>query len=387
MAYDNRSDYVKKQKMHNNSMNSFDKGIWNSLAKKLSEWKDIVSISACNDGKDSGNRLYGLRANGTIASLAMKEEWLRGRWFSLKEIDEVSKIRDIVSIAANAYGVLCLKADGTVEFAGEDSDDFNINGWKDIITITPYHGIKKDGTVVTALKDIDISNWHDIISVYDITSSYCKIVVGLKSNGTIVISKKDYLQHITLLKDIVDLSKGNNEIIYLSENGSWLRRRNSRGYEECFINDNITAVYSCKYTHEMPKNTCSSDSYSEFICVKNDGTVVTDIKGFPKWDNIGAVSLEELRQKAEREAQKKREAREKELKEYNQRRQAEEQRYLAEQAEALRKREEQQKQRMERERKRKEQQDAWEGQGLCRNCGGQFGGLFKKKCKFCGSTN
>ena len=30
------------------------------------------------------------------------------------------------------------------------------------------------------------------------------------------------------------------------------------------------------------------------------------------------------------------------------------------------------------------QQRQWQQQGLCTNCGGQFGGVFTKKCKSCG---
>jgi 3-dehydroquinate dehydratase len=57
---------------------------------------------------------------------------------------------------------------------------------------------------------------------------------------------------------------------------------------------------------------------------------------------------------------------------------------LVREAEEQKRREQEAEQRRQEEQRRAEQSKLWEQQGLCRNCGGQMGGLFSKKCKTCG---
>ena len=105
---------------------------------------------------------------------------------------DVSHWTDIVEVVAFRGCSIGLKADGTVVFNKGYEHHFPelkaAESWTDIISISPLDiysgglvGLKSDGTVVTAENDLDLSDWTDIVSAFNINYG----IIGLKADGTI----------------------------------------------------------------------------------------------------------------------------------------------------------------------------------------------------------
>ena len=122
----------------------------------------------------------------------------------------------------------------------------------------------------------------------------------------------------------------------------------------CYYNDSARKGKVSGWQNIVAVNTNLYNS----IGLKSDGTVVAvgenkagecDVGHF---QNIGPVDKVEIKRANERKAEQ--------LRITEQRRKEEEQRRV------------------------EEQRKAWQSQGRCLTCGGQFGGVFSKKCNSCG---
>ncbi len=98
------------------------------------EWTDIIDIEA------SGSFL-GLKADGTVLSLAGELEYKTLRWTNVKQI------------SASLFCAAGLKEDGTVVVAGRDFGQDEAENWTDIVYVqaadTYVMGIKENGEIVT----------------------------------------------------------------------------------------------------------------------------------------------------------------------------------------------------------------------------------------------
>ncbi len=142
---------------------------------QVSEWKDIIAISA------GAKFTMGLRNDGTVVAT---EEWY--------VFDE----NNIIAIAAGGYYTVGLREDGTVVAVGNTSDGrCQVSEWKDIIAIAAggYHtvGLREDGTVVAVGNNsggsCQVSEWKDIIAIAAGESH----TVGLRADGTVVAAGRN----------------------------------------------------------------------------------------------------------------------------------------------------------------------------------------------------
>jgi len=292
-------------------------------------WQDIVAIAAGN------SHTVGLKADGTVVAVGDNRESRcdTGSW------------RDIVAIAGGYSHTVGLKADGTVVAVGDNEQgQCNTGNWMGIIAIAAGSshtvGLKSDGTVVAVGYNGDgrcnTESWRNIVAI---TAS--KYTVGLKVDGLEVTTGSN---NSSGWRDIVVVAAGNSHTVGLKADGTVVAVGDNRE-SRCDTGSwrDIVAI---------------AGGYSHTVGLKADGTVVAvgDNKdgqcNTESWRDIGPIP-EEKRIELKRRAEQKRL----------------EQQRLAEQ-------------------ERKEQQSKrWQQQGLCKYCGGQVSGLFKKKCKACGKEN
>jgi len=124
---------------------------------KYPEWTDIVAVAAGYEF------IVGLKKDGTVVAETPTPLYR-------ETIEEVSNWSNIVAIEAG-YGIVGLKADGTVVTAGYDrgtTDIDAVNNWSDIVAISAdgYHivGLKSDGSLCTDSfnENGTWAQWHDI---------------------------------------------------------------------------------------------------------------------------------------------------------------------------------------------------------------------------------
>ena len=133
----------------------------------------LNSGSACKDS-------IGLKSDGTVLAVGNNKS---GQC-------EVSEWRDIVAISAGNTHTVGLKADGTVVAVGNNiCDECEVSGWSDIVAVSACShtvGLKADGTVVATghnwIGECEVSEWRDIVAI----SAGQDYTVGLKADGTVV---------------------------------------------------------------------------------------------------------------------------------------------------------------------------------------------------------
>lgn len=140
-------------------------------------WTDIVSIS-------SGGlmvSLAGIKADGTVVTL---DDELQ---------EKVKSWNDIVSIDIEFDTIVGLKSDGTVVVASTNrKNKFDVSSWTDIVAVSTngdhVTGLKKDGTVLDTYFQDKVKDWTDIIAIETYRLSGDNAIIGIKSNGTIVVA-------------------------------------------------------------------------------------------------------------------------------------------------------------------------------------------------------
>ena len=150
---------------------------------ELDEWRDIASITVVN------SYLFGLRNDGTIVTTDPNAK-------------EMTKWTDVVKIARVRGNYTALRADGTVR-----STKYTDLDWRNIIDVAAgpdsVIGLRADGTAVyqkkkmyfnppevSPLVDV-VAQWSDLIAVGILNDRTDRdIPIGLKSDGTIVSSKR-----------------------------------------------------------------------------------------------------------------------------------------------------------------------------------------------------
>lgn len=155
------------------------------IMQYVSVWKDIVDISA--GGAGGREHFVALQANGKVTAMGSNDA---GQC-------EVSDWKDIVSVSAGANHTVGLKSDGTVVAVGSNGNgQCDVSRWKNIVAVragfTHTVGLKADGTVVVAAKSgasyAKVTGWKDIVAI----SAGDGYTVGLKSDGTVVAVGTSY---------------------------------------------------------------------------------------------------------------------------------------------------------------------------------------------------
>lgn len=257
-------------------------------AGKLSEWTNIVSVSA------SSEFLAGLKEDGTVV-IAKRRSHYNYR------ID-VSEWKDIVDISVGEQYVVGLRGDGTLTAQGIDGyGETDIDDWRDIVQIDTgwQHtvGLDKNGDIhiagmyaselETKIED-NPEEWTDIVSIATGGSSNSRTqgrghIVGLRRDGTVVaVGDNTYGQcNVSTWTDIVAISAGDFHTVGLKADGTVLTTQTEEAFPDSYESisnwTNIVAV---------------SAGYGFTLAVRSDGTVVA--AGFnqdgqcdvSKWDQI-----------------------------------------------------------------------------------------------------
>ena len=321
-------------------------GLNPEASETVNSWTDIVSVST------GIFHAVGLKSDGTVVATKYtgKPEFYYGQC-------DVTRWRDIVAVSAGTNHTVGLKKDGTVvatkfpkESLTSHHGQCDVDDWSDIKRIAAgvYYtlGVKSDGTVVAAGVENKIrwetDTWTDIV---DICVGYYH-VAGLKSDGTVVAAGRNNSGECNVKNwtNIVAISAGANHTVGLKSDGTVVATDFSRSYTEyrgqCAVSSwtDIVAI-SAKYDHTLG--------------LKSDGTVViTPNLGYDERDrSYSQIDSWKLFQSIDT---------------------------LEEEKAAHRKKQEEERKAAEAERQRRQSLK------LCQHCGGEFKGLFSKKCASCG---
>lgn len=199
-------------------------------------WKDVKQASV---GRDYVIRL---KTDGTAISV-----WNEG-YFT--QFDGFYLIKDsaspVTAVAAGQEKVLVLYADGTVA----DDHDFigdELEGWRDITAIAMggehYVGLKADGSVEAAGENragqCDTANWTDIAAV----AAGGNRTFGLRKDGTVVIAGEKGCEAAADWRDVAALDAGGEFAAGLTRDGRvLLTGRLSEDMEEALSWTGITAI-------------------------------------------------------------------------------------------------------------------------------------------------
>lgn len=154
--------------------------------------------------------------------------------------DKISTWKDVVDVVTGNLRIAALQSDGTVYVADynkyyDSPDDYlydEIEDWTDIVDISaakvgPIAGLKSDGTVVMSrykLKGInydysyDVSSWNDFIAISKSSTS----LLGLKRDGTVVATGNNESGQLEVSgwHDIVAIAAGDWISIGLKSDGT-----------------------------------------------------------------------------------------------------------------------------------------------------------------------
>ncbi len=321
-------------------------------------WTDIIAISA------SEWTTVGLRIDGTVVAVGANHN---GQ-------SNVKTWTDIVAISAGASHTVALKKDGTVvstEYIGDKEYYYgqcSVENWTDIVAISAggSHtvGLKKDGTVVaTKYKgkyykgQCDVSDWSDIIEV----SAGASHTVGLCLDGTVVaVGNNERGQcNVDDWTDIVAISAGSSHTVGLKSDGTVVATK--------FLAspDSYSKLYSGQCEVSSWRDIVQISCYAlHTIGLKKDGSVIAAGENLFGRCNVGGFTNIDKGLNVET------------AQEYEE--------WKTEKTNYFNKIAEDRQRKAEEERRIAEQQAQYRSQGLCQHCGGEFKGLFGKKCVKCG---
>lgn len=163
--------------------------------------------------------VYALSAEGRVLPVMIRKP---------ENIGIVSGWTDIVALGEVGWGdfVAGVKSDGTVVVSDSEHEDYDIEGWTDMATISAGNehivGLKSNGTVVADgdnyYEECKVSDWTDMVAVAA-GNSY---TVGLRADGTVVATgDNDYGQcDVSDWKDIVAITAGQNHTAGLKADGT-----------------------------------------------------------------------------------------------------------------------------------------------------------------------
>lgn len=328
-----------------------------SVRNKIAPVANVLSTSP--------DAALGLKANGTVVGFIDTEEQDEDNWIDFGQCN-VAEWSDIVAVSIGQDHSLGLKSDGMVVACGLNYyGQCDVGKWTDIVAISAGSsyslGLKSNGTVVACglnnNGECDVAEWSDIVAV----SASMHHSLGVKSDGTVVAcgSNSSGECDVGKWRDIVAVSAGSSHSLGLKVDGTVVAC-GSNFTGQCDVAEwrDIVAV---------------SAGFGHSVGLKANGTVVACGKkgvggcNVSKWRDIVAVSAGywySLGLKADGTVvacdYDKIEQCVDSWKLFNDyENYAEERKIEVEKAQKRRK-------------------------GVCQHCGGEFKGLFSKKCVSCG---
>ena len=308
----------------------------------VANWHDIVTIAAGYD------HTVGLKENGTVVAVGDNQD---GQC-------DVANWRDIVAIAAGAGHTVGLKKNGVVIVTGFNMcGECSVEDWHDVVTIAAGDhqtvGIRPDGTVMAVGDNqhgqCDVANWHDIVTI----AAGDDHTVGLKIDGTVVATGDNRSDQCDVenWRDIVAIAAGDDHTVGLRSDGTLV----AIGWN-LFGQDDVSD-WKLFYTEE---DLAVIKKEKEEAEKQRMDELYEEARQFAKV-NISRAQIDAAEKFAEISGW----------------RDADEQAELCRQvAERLAR---QEKERAEQEHR----QQQWRIAGRCQHCGGEFKGLFTKKCVQC----
>ncbi len=215
-------------------------------------WHDIVAISAGYGSGTIERHIIGLKADGTVVADGYNRngqcnvyDWRNiiaiaagqtftaglksnGRVVATDDDLDIRTWRDIAAIAAGSFHIVGLKSDGTVVATGElkynSNGECNVSDWHDIVAIAAGDqytvGLTAYGTVVATCRDfVNTKGWHDIVAIAANKRGKCNVMVGLKSDGTVVSTSDSY--DVSDWRDIVAIAAATTVYEDWDPKGGW----------------------------------------------------------------------------------------------------------------------------------------------------------------------
>ena len=197
------------------------------------DWTDLVDVSV-NIGRTVAVKKHG---GCVYAGMPINNETS----YMLNMMMGMKLGGDIQSISCGPFHLVALKKDGTVRAYGENDAgqcDFRWPDWMNIVAVEVCYdntiGLKSDGTIVMTKKDdlfiAEASSWTEIVAI----SAGTHAIVGLKEDGTIVKAGLIDTVDTSAWTDIVAVSLGYQHIIGLRSDGTLLSAGNNP-HGECDV--------------------------------------------------------------------------------------------------------------------------------------------------------
>jgi len=313
-----------------------------------------------------------------------------------------SSWHDITAVSSGSKHVVGLKSDGTVVASGNNQNDqCNTNNWRNIVAIATGSahtvGLTADGTVIAVGANnsgqCDVSSWESIKAIF----ASADFTIGIKSNNALITTRKisdeteQALCDISVRNEIVSIKVvgGWYHLVVLKSDGTVVLLGCASEVYNTYDWRNVVAIATGMQhivglkidgtviatgqnnRHGQNSGPCDTDYWRDIVAIsaavchtiglKVDGRAVTTgshifgMCNVSAWREIGPIN-----NGSRGEVQK----RQYEQWNYEKQRQEEEQRL--------------------KQQHNIEQSNRWVQLGLCRHCGGDISGLFKKKCNICG---
>ncbi len=186
------------------------------------EFENIIAVSA------KGYHTVMLDEDGIVYECGQITKGKEGG-YTIYEICDSSRWRDICAISAGINHTVGLKMTGRVVAAGDNrKGQCEVTDWKDVIAIAAgdYYtvGIKNDGTILTTLPEESVEVCKSVLSRKDLIaiSAGYSCIVGLKKDGTVVASGDTSCGQCDVedWKDIIAISAGYAHTVGLRRDGT-----------------------------------------------------------------------------------------------------------------------------------------------------------------------
>lgn len=238
---------------------------------ELVNWENIISLSAGPWG------ILGLRKDGTV---------IYAGYLSGEGRKKLSRWRNIVQVSASEPCLVGLRKDGTV-LVDDDLMQEAVSSWRDIVQVSAgdgyLMGVRRDGTVALVEEGgtygngfgHDVSGWTDIVQV----SAGPWHAAGLRRDGTVVVAVSDqYYEHLDDVQcldvgdwtDIVQVCAGNQLTAGRSKNGAILVAINGVGSSyDNYPREGYTAHLGVRATDISASRHTSFDEYEVLMLDEN----------------------------------------------------------------------------------------------------------------------
>jgi len=197
------------------------------------DWQDIIAVAA------GISHTVGVKSDGTVLAVGDNS------YGQCNALDW----QDVVAVAAGHSHTVGLTSNGTAFAAGcNNSGQCNVGGWRDIVAVAASHysnhtvGLKSDGTVLAVGQnsrgECNVLDWRGIVAVAA-GAPHIPGTVGVKSDGTIVMSNPQSSSLVKSWQDIVAIAIGSVHIFGVKSDGTAIATTGGSATQNCGQNNVI----------------------------------------------------------------------------------------------------------------------------------------------------